>query len=122
MNRKAIGLVLVLNLLAALVFDRAGFCQGTGKNPIAPPQNRASEAPTVSFKGKVVYDQRTSDNYMFHQQEPPRTVLFILNSNVAELKALAAKQQTVTVEGYLPQGADHLLIQKIDGKKFGTCK
>ncbi len=59
---------------------------------------------------------------MFHQQEPPRTVLFILNNNVDDLKALAAKQQTVTVEGYLPLGADHLLIQKIDGKKFGQCK
>ncbi len=119
MNRKAIGLVLVLNLLAALVLAEPGFCQGAGKQQYCPP--KTSEAPTVSFKGKVVYDQRTY-NYMFHQQEPPRTVLFILNSNVAELKALAAKQQTVTVEGYLPQGADHLLIQKIDGKKFGTCK
>jgi hypothetical protein len=119
MNRKAIGLVLVLNLLAALALAGPGFCQGAGKQQYCPP--KTAEAPTVSLKGKVVYDER-STNYMFHQQEPPRTVLFILNSNVADLKALAAKPQTVTVEGYLPMGADHLLIQKIDGKQFGQCK
>ena len=119
MNRKAMILVVVLNLLAAIALAGPGFCQGAGEKPYCPP--KTSEAPTVSLKGKVVYDQR-SYSYMFHQMDPPKAVLFILNNNVDELKALAAKQQTVTVEGYLPMGADHLLIQKIDGKKFGQCK
>lgn len=119
MNRKAVILVLVLNLLAANILAAPGFGQGAAERPYCPP--KTSEAPAVSLKGKVVYDQR-SYNYMFHQEEPPNAVLFILNNNVDELKALAAKQQTVTVEGYLPMGADHLLIQKIDGNKFGQCK
>jgi hypothetical protein len=119
MNRKAVGYILILNLLVAVVLAATGVCQGAGEKPYCPP--KTSEMPTVSFKGKVVYDQR-SYNYMFHQQEPPKAVLFILNNNYDELKALAAKQQNITVEGFLPMGADHLFIYKIDGKKFGKCK
>jgi hypothetical protein len=119
MNRKAISLVLALNLLVATALAGPGFCQGAGKQQYCPP--KTSEAPMINLKGKVIYNQRNY-NYMFHQQDPPYADMFILNSNVDELKTLAAKDQIVTVEGYLPQGADHLLIEKIDGKKFGACK
>ena len=56
---------------------------------------------------------------MFYQQEKPYNTFFNMNKNVADLKPLAQSQQNVTVEGSSPRWHDSLLIDKIDGKKFG---
>jgi hypothetical protein len=119
MNKKFIALLGVFNLLALIVLAAPGLCQGAGKQPAS--QAAPSEVPAVTAKGKVVYDQR-SHNYMFYQEEPPYSEFFIMNQNVEDLKALAESQKNVTVEGFMPRGADSLLIDKIDGKKFGAAK
>jgi hypothetical protein len=119
MNKKVIALVGVFSMLGLTVLAAPGFCQGTGKQPTAPAN--PAEAPAVTVKGKVVYDQR-SHNYMFYQEEPPYGEYFVMNENVAALKVLAESRQIVTVAGSMPRGADSLLIDKIDGKKFGKGK
>jgi hypothetical protein len=119
MNKKVIALVGVFSMLALTVLAAPGFCQGTGKQPAV--QANPAEAPAVTLKGKVVYDQR-SHNYMFYQEEPPYSEFFIMNNNDNELKALAESQKNVTVIGSMPRGADSLQIDRIDGKKFGKGK
>jgi hypothetical protein len=119
MNRKIIALVGVISLLAFTAWSAPGLCQGAGKQPSGPAS--PSEALAVTVKGKIVYDQR-SHNYMFFQEDSPYSEFFIMNDNIDDLKALAESRKIIMVEGSMPRGADSLLIDKIDGKKFGKGK
>jgi hypothetical protein len=117
MNKKVIALAGVFSLLGLIVLAAPGLCQGAGNQPAA--QAKPAEASKVTLKGKVVFNQK-SGNHMFRQEEPPYSDFFIMNENIDDLKALSESQKIVTVEGSLPQGADLLRIDTIDGKKFGN--
>jgi len=74
----------------------------------------------VTIKGKIGYMESLGGYYV--QGEDPPSELFIVNKNQKVLKKLKNSGKTHTIKGYLTIGADHLMIEKIDGKKYSADK
>jgi len=105
------GIVLCLS-----VFILAAFSAEAQK---AGPQK--AEELKVTVTGKIGY-MKNLDAYIVKGENPPDQC-FVVNPNNKVLEALYKSQKTVTVVGHYTIGADHLFIEKIDGKPYkGTAK
>ena len=77
--------------------------------------------PKVTVTGKIGY-MKNLDAYLVKGENPPDQI-FIVNPNKKVLEALYKSQKTITVIGHYTIGADHLFIEKLDGKPYkGTAK
>ena len=74
------------------------------------------EGTKVTIKGKIAYIKST-DAYIVQGEAPP-DVLFIVNQDPKLLEELVKSEKTVIIEGHYTIGADHLFIEKIDGKAY----
>lgn len=70
----------------------------------------------VTMKGKIGYIERSGE-FTVIGENPPSVVL-IVNPNKKVLDKLKKSGKTVTIEGHFTIGADHLMIDKIDGKEY----
>jgi hypothetical protein len=105
------GIVLCLS-----IFVLAAFSVAAEK---AAPQKAAE--PKVTLTGKIGY-MKNLDAYLVKGENPPENC-FVDNPNNKVLQALFKSQKTITVVGHYTIGADHLFIEKIDGKPYkGTAK
>ena len=105
------GIVLCLS-----IFVLAAFSVAAEK---AAPQKAAE--PKVTLTGKIGY-MKNLDAYLVKGENPPEESM-IVNQNKKVLDALFKSQKTITVVGHYTIGADHLFIEKIDGKPYkGTAK
>jgi hypothetical protein len=103
-------LVLAVGTLFATVAcaQRPAQSPGTGAMKI--------EGAKVTIKGKIGY-MKSIDGYVVQGEAPPDE-LFIVNQDPKLLEKLMKSGKTVTVEGHYTIGADHLFIEKIDGKAY----
>ncbi len=69
----------------------------------------------ITVQGTIGYNE-SFGGYFVNQDPVGR--LFIVNKNPDVLKKLMEGKQKVTIEGYLTVGADHLFIEKINGRKY----
>jgi len=74
------------------------------------------EGTQVTVKGKIGY-MKSSSTYII-RGEDPLDELFIVNPDPILLETLMKSGKTVTIEGHYTIGADHLFIEKIDGKAY----
>ena len=101
-------LLLSVSVLFLLLFVAGTvFAQGSAAN---------KEVQKVTMKGKIGYNER-SEVYYVMGENPPSEV-FIVNPNKKVLDKLKLSGETVTIEGHFTIGADHLTIDKINGKKY----
>jgi hypothetical protein len=101
--------LLLLAAVFLLLLFTAGtvFSQGSVTN---------KEVQKVTMKGKIGYNERSAV-YTITGEAPPDMV-FIVNPNKKVLDKLKKSGKTVTIEGHYTIGADHLAIDKINGKKY----
>jgi hypothetical protein len=83
------------------------FAQGSAAN---------REAQKITMKGKIGYNSQSVVYYVMGENPPDQ--VFIVNPNKEVLDKLRTSGETVTIEGYYTIGADHLKIDKINGKKY----
>lgn len=95
--------VLILLLFAAGAVLAQG--SATGKN-----------AQKVTMKGTIGYMEPSLVYYIMGENPPSQ--VFIVNPNKKVLDELKESGKTVTIEGHFTIGADHLMVEKIDGKKY----
>ena len=108
---KLLTIALCMSILGIAVFSDA--------EQKAGPQNTTE--PKVTLTGKIGY-MKNVDAYIVKGENPPDQC-FVVNPNNKVLEALYKSQKTVTVVGHYTIGADHLFIEKIDGKPYkGTAK
>jgi hypothetical protein len=77
------------------------------------------EVPRLTIRAKIVYQEKTA-SYVVVGVDPPQAHYFVLNENPTVLDKLVAKNQAVTIEGTLPQGAEFIEIHKIDGQPYSA--
>ncbi len=106
-------ILLITALAFSLLFFAAGIC--LAKEPAA-----AKDIPQVTIKGKIGYMESLGGYYVVG--EKPRSELFIVNKNEKVLEKLKKSGKTVTIKGHLTIGADHLMIDKINGKNYSIEK
>ena len=83
--------------------------------------SQKAEVPKVTVTGKIGY-MKNPDAYMVKGENPPDQC-FVVNPNKKVLEELYKSQKTITIVGHYTIGADHLFIEKIDGKPYkGTAK
>jgi hypothetical protein len=110
-HSKLLGIVLCLSILGLAAFVAAA--------EKATPQK--AEQPKVTITGKIGY-MKNVDSYLVQGENPPDEV-FVVNPNKKVLDALYKSQKKITVVGHYTIGADHVFIEKIDGKAYkGTTK
>jgi len=107
---KAISGLLVLLLAAVTALARAQVPEQAGKAP------ETQQKQTITIKAKIGF-MKNLGGYYIEGVEPPGTIM-IDNQNRPLLKKLKKSGKTVTIEGYQTLGADHLFVEKIDGKKY----
>ena len=98
-------MLLVLSILSFSV--GTVFAQG-------PPANK--DIQKVTIKGKIGFMESLGGYYVM--AENPPSELFIVNQDKKVLEKLKKRGKTVTIEGHYTIGADHLMIEKINGKKY----
>jgi hypothetical protein len=101
-------------LLTVLVLFLLSFIGGTGFAQGAASNNKDMQKDTI--KGKIGYMERLGGYYVMGENPPSE--LFIVNQDKKVLEKLKKRGKTVTIEGYYTIGADHLMIEKINGKKY----
>jgi hypothetical protein len=111
MNRH--GLLYVVLVVWILVCAYAAFAQQQGLAT-------KGDETKVTIKGTILYMERTG-GYMVRGEEPPEEFL-IENADAKILGDIAKEGKTVIVEGRTPQGADMLIIEKLDGKHYPSPK
>jgi hypothetical protein len=104
MKKQMLRVILILLMMAISV--SIAFAQGPTKGE------------PVILKGKIDYMDRMGGYYL--QTEKPPTALWIDNQNPKLLKKLQKAGKTLTIEGRFTVGADHLFIEKIDGKPYSS--
>jgi len=102
----------VTYLLVILMLASCSFAQ-------QPARDKTDESK-VSLKGKLSYVQRTG-NYMV-TTDSPAVEYFIVNPEPVVLDKLIKEGKDVKIEGRLTIGADQLLVEKINGKKYSEAK
>jgi hypothetical protein len=105
-TNRFVGIILVLAGL--LVFGSTG-CAQQGI------QKQSSEG-TITIKGKIDYMKPLGGYYL--NGEDPREGYMIVNRNPKLLEELFKNGKTINVEGHFTGSADHLFIEKIDGKPY----
>jgi len=105
---------IVLVLTAISFFALAGCAQQSAQNPGTGVMKL--EGTQVTVKGKIGY-MKSSSTYII-RGEDPLDELFIVNPDPILLETLMKSGKTVTIEGHYTIGADHLFIEKIDGKAY----
>lgn len=75
-----------------------------------------SEGKQLTVQGKIDY-MKALGGYFVRGEQPP-TELIIVNPNEQVLEQLHKSDKKITIEGHLTVGADHLFIEKIDGKPY----
>jgi hypothetical protein len=98
--------VLLLLFVAGIVFAQAQ----------APAAGKDAAQQMVTMQGKIGYIERSGE-FTVIGENPPSVVL-IVNPNKKVLDKLKKSGKTITIEGHFTIGADHLMIDKIDGKKY----
>jgi len=78
-------------------------------------QKQGTQKDRITIVGTIGYNE-SFGGYFVHQD--PVGDLVIVNKNPEVLKKLMDSKQKVKIEGYLTVGADHLFIEKINGKKY----
>jgi hypothetical protein len=111
MTKKKILLLTVLALSLLFFASGIGFAQEPATN---------KDMKKVTIKGKIGYMERLGGYYVMGENPPSE--LFIVNQNQKTLEKLKKNGKTVTIEGRLTIGADHLMIKKINGKKYSGEK
>ncbi len=111
-TKRLIQIILMLSVIAMM----AGV--GCAKQPV---QSQGGAAPAIegtktTVIGKIDY-MKNSGNYVVRGETPPDE-LFIVNPDPKLLEGLMKSGKTVTIEGHYTIGADHLFIEKIDGKPY----
>jgi hypothetical protein len=105
------GIVLCLSIFVLAAFSIAADKAGSQK----------AEEPKVTLTGKIGFMQNLG-GYFLKGENPPEESM-IVNQNKKVLETLFKSQKTITVVGHYTIGADHLFIEKIDGKPYkGTTK
>jgi hypothetical protein len=83
--------------------------------------SQKAEETKVTLTGKIGY-MKSVAAYVVKGENPPDAV-FVVNPNKKVLETLYKSQKTITIVGHYTIGADHLFIEKIDGKPYkGTAK
>jgi hypothetical protein len=102
-----------MTLALSLLFFTAGigFAQEAASN---------KDNSQVMIKGKIGYMESLGGYYVLGDDPPSE--LFIVNKNQKILKKLKNGGKTHTIKGHLTIGADHLMIEKIDGKDYFADK
>jgi hypothetical protein len=105
-------IVLVLSVITpfATVACAQRPVQGRGAAITKPQANK------ITVSGKILY-MKAYGGY-FVQGEVPARMFFIVNENPKILEELFKSKKTITIEGLLTIGADHLFIEKIDGQTY----
>jgi hypothetical protein len=90
---------------------------------LAQPAGEGAKATTqnvtkISVKGKIHFDKTMGGYYV--QGEEPVGAFFIVNQNIPELKKHVESKKTILIDGHLTIGADHLFIEKINGKNIAA--
>jgi hypothetical protein len=111
-GKKILGIAVVFSIVAALSIV------GCAQRPVQSPTTGVMklEGTKVTVKGKIGYMKSVSA-YVIHGEAPPDE-LFIVNPDPKILETLMKSGKTVTIEGHYTIGADHLFIEKIDGKAY----
>jgi hypothetical protein len=105
--KKRILLLSASVLFLILFLAGTVFAQGSAAN---------KEVKKVTMKGKIGYMERSGGYYIIGENPPSE--VFIVNQNKKVLDKLKKSGETVTIEGHFTIGADHLMIEKINGKKY----
>lgn len=107
-----------LRILLALALVASFALAGCAQRPAPAPSGGVmpSQGTPVTVKGKIGY--MTSTRTYVVQGEAPPDALFIVNADPKVLEELMRSGKTVTIEGHYTIGADHLFIEKIDGKVY----
>ena len=82
----------------------------------AQRQVQTLEGTKVTVKGKIAYMKNLGGHYV--EGEDPPGAFFIVNPDMALLETLFKSGKTVIIDGHYTIGADHLFIEKIDGKAY----
>ena len=111
-HHKFLGISLALAVVASFVLA------GCAPRPAQAPSGGVMklDGTKVTVTGKIGY--MTSARTYVVQGEAPPDEMFIVNADPAVLDALMKSGKTVTIEGHYTIGADHLFIEKIDGKAY----
>ena len=105
---KKRGVVLSVSILLLVLFMTGiAFAQREAAN---------KEVQKVAMKGKIGYHERQGGYYVIGENPP--SVVFIVNQKKKVLEKLKLSGKTVAIEGHFTIGADHLAIDKINGKKY----
>ena len=107
MLKKRVVVLSVSILLLLLFVAGTVVAQGAAAN---------KDVQKVTMKGKIGFMER-SGGYYIMGENPPSEV-YIVNQNKKVLEKLKKSGETVTIEGHFTIGADHLKIEKINGKKY----
>jgi len=105
--KKLTGIVLCLGLFVSAC------CSGVSSQSASPPK---IEGMKMVVKGKIDYLKNYGGHYV--AGEDPPGAFFIVNQDPKVLEELFKSQKMVTITGHLTIGADHLFIEKIDGKVY----
>jgi len=105
-NRVLLCMAVILSLL--FFAAGTGFAQGAASNK--------EDMQKVTLKGKIGFMERLRGYYVMGENPPSE--LFIVNQDKKVLEKLKKRGKTVTIEGHYTIGADHLMIEKINGKKY----
>jgi len=113
MDQKRLRCVITALLIFTLL---ASF--GCAQRPVQSPTTGVMklEGTKVTVKGKIEY-MKSSSTYVIQGEAPPDR-LFIVNQDLKLLESLMKSGKTVIIDGHYTIGADHLFIEKIDGKEY----
>lgn len=99
----------ILLLLFSVLYFSTGVVLAQG-----PPTSK--DIQKVTIKGKIGFMERSGGYYVMGENPPSE--YFIVNQDNKALEKLKKRGKTVTIEGHYTIGADHLIIEKINGKKY----
>ena len=117
MNRKRLlGIIVCLSIVA--IFAAASCAQRPAQSPSTGVMKL--EGTKVTIEGKIAH-MKSLNAYVVRGEAPPDE-LFIVNQDPKFLEKLMKSGKTVTIEGHYTIGADHLFIEKIDGKRYQGAK
>ena len=111
-GKKIVGLLLSMMFLLAL----AGNGAARERYPAGGSGGDKKASKKITIKGKVDFQKGLGGFYI--KGEEPFGEFIIVNAKPGLLEELKKKGKTILIEGYLTMGADHLFIEKIDGKPY----
>ncbi len=79
-------------------------------------QEQGAKVQKVTVKGKIQFMERFGGYYV--ESEDPPAQFFIVNQDKETLDKLMKSGKKVVIRGHLTSGADYLMIEKINGKKY----